>query len=109
MTQWQDIPEWTEGVCGDGVAILRDGEMVPIVDVVARLNESEARQWQDISTAPRDGTPILIWEDIGQFNAGYDDTRYSIGYWRPRGGWGNRNNYDVNPTHWMPLLPPPTL
>ncbi len=37
-----DIPEWTEGVCGDGAAILRDGEMVPIEDVVAALNRAEA-------------------------------------------------------------------
>lgn len=36
-----DTPEWTEGVCGDGAAILRDGVMVPIEDVVARLNHLE--------------------------------------------------------------------
>lgn len=33
-----DIPEWTEGVCGDGAAILRDGVMAPIENVVAALN-----------------------------------------------------------------------
>lgn len=32
------VPEWTEGVCGDGAAILCDGIMVPIEKVVAELN-----------------------------------------------------------------------
>jgi hypothetical protein len=38
-----DLPQWTEGVCGDGAAILRDGVMVPIEEVIARLNQAEAR------------------------------------------------------------------
>jgi hypothetical protein len=82
--------------------------------------------WQPIETAPRDGTAILIyqpdyevggereceranfhWRD-GQAGVWYDDHRYAIGYWRPWGGWGNRNNAHVNPTHWMPLPPVPT-
>lgn len=32
------MSEWTEGVCSDGAAILRDGEMVPISDLLAHLN-----------------------------------------------------------------------
>jgi len=24
------VPEWTEGICDDGAAILRDGVMVPV-------------------------------------------------------------------------------
>lgn len=35
------MPEWTEGICGDGAVILRDGVMVPIVDVLAALNAAE--------------------------------------------------------------------
>ncbi len=37
-----DLPQWTEGICGDGAAILRDGVMVPIEEVIARLNQAEA-------------------------------------------------------------------
>lgn len=36
------MPEWTEGVCGDGAAILRDGEMIPIEDVLSTLNNLES-------------------------------------------------------------------
>lgn len=32
------MSEWTEGVCGDGAAILRDGEMVPISELLTILN-----------------------------------------------------------------------
>ena len=37
-----ELPQWTEGVCGDGAAILRDGVMIPIEEVIARLNQAEA-------------------------------------------------------------------
>lgn len=35
-------PIWTEGVCGDGAAILKDGVMQPIEDVITALNAAEA-------------------------------------------------------------------
>jgi len=37
-------PIWTEGVCGDGAAILKDGVMQPIEDVIAALNAAEPSQ-----------------------------------------------------------------
>ena len=37
-----ELPQWTEGVCGDGAAILRDGVMIRIEEIIARLNQAEA-------------------------------------------------------------------
>jgi hypothetical protein len=37
-------PVWTEGICGDGAAILKDGVMQPIEDVVAALNATSLAQ-----------------------------------------------------------------
>lgn len=34
--------EWSEGVCADGAAVLRDGQLVPISDLVATLNRFES-------------------------------------------------------------------
>lgn len=56
--------------------------------------------WQAIASAPKDGTQVLV----------FDDTIYSA-YYR-RFGWfiGFDREDDpiyVEPTHWMPLPPPP--
>jgi len=37
-------PIWTEGICGDGAAILKDGVMQPIESVIAALNAAELTQ-----------------------------------------------------------------
>jgi len=31
---------WNEGICGDGAAILKDGAMVPIEEVIDELNKT---------------------------------------------------------------------
>jgi hypothetical protein len=40
----EERPIWTEGVCGDGAAILKDGVMQPIESVIAALNAAELAQ-----------------------------------------------------------------
>lgn len=67
-------------------------------------------EWQDISTAPKDGTRILL--------AGmpYGPT-IRCGCWgigrylgRKRGyepGWTDTPGHTFHPTHWMPLPAPP--
>lgn len=42
MAALADVPEWTEGVVSDGAAILRDGVMIRIGDVLETLNRLEA-------------------------------------------------------------------
>jgi hypothetical protein len=62
--------------------------------------------WQPISTAPKDGTFILlsgsglpVWQGhwVGQSG------RYAIN------GWTRFNSIDLDwsPTHWLPIPPPP--
>lgn len=60
--------------------------------------------WQPIETAPKDGTLILIakggasaWHNMfaGYWDEGLGEFKY------------HRDGYVRNPTHWMPLPPPP--
>jgi hypothetical protein len=44
--------QWSEGICGNGAAILRDGVMVPIEEVVASLNRAEQRTAQPDPEGP---------------------------------------------------------
>lgn len=64
------------------------------------------RQWQDIETAPKDGTRILaIWryrpEDPHAGSASHEVVRW-CGWWDSSDGLTR-----PEPTHWMPLPPPP--
>lgn len=73
---------------------------------------TDTREWQDISTAPRDGTSILVIvagrhpdtgipfiPEVVEWNHG--------GYWWNE-MWGGGDNAGVyEPTHWMTLPLPP--
>lgn len=66
--------------------------------------------WHPIETAPKDGTPILVFEKYPTMRGGPMDRHYiEIAIWddcwriisfAPPCG-------DNNPTHWMPLPKPP--
>ena len=70
--------------------------------------------WKDISTAPTDGTRILLFRPTTQYDwarvviGEYDSDKYAV---RPKPHWSHerqdltgrvdaKNNW---PTHWMPL------
>lgn len=64
--------------------------------------------WRDISTAPKDGTPMLFCH--------YDDPEQDVlpimsGFWsRLSEGWfAELTGHKINPTHWLPLPEPPAL
>lgn len=71
--------------------------------------------WQQIETAPRDGTVIDVW--LGDADANdqafycLPGTRRSCGWWWQDDKWrpvmGLRAPVFVQPTHWMPLPDPP--
>lgn len=63
-------------------------------------------EWQDISSAPRDGTRILVY--IPPRYRG--DTNWAVSdCWMDKYDltWETPCENDVNPTHWMPLPNPP--
>lgn len=58
------------------------------------LDELEARQWQPIETAPKDGSSVLLWvPENGEAQKGY---YCDMEFWVVE-GMGEK------PTHWMPL------
>lgn len=52
--------------------------------------------WQDISTAPRDGTWVMCWGP---------DSLHGIAKFGANPVWAEYPEY----THWMPLPPAPTV
>lgn len=80
---------------------------------IARTLNSIARPWQPIETAPRDGAEVLVCRAYEDGKAEYAVAHnYDDGNgWRDMGdlGWAGMIHDDDNqPTHWMPLPPPPT-
>lgn len=58
--------------------------------------------WQPIESAPKDGTPILVWPTP---DYGNEFVRIGIDMWCNDTWWLSRHN--MRPTHWMPLPEPP--
>lgn len=101
------------------------GMMVAMPDTVCAALIAEARRsraeiarlraaldWQDISTAPRDGADILVIVQGGHPQTGVPFTPEVVS-WDGREWWGVMWSSDEHvvyePTHWMPLPPPPAL
>lgn len=59
--------------------------------------------WQDISTAPKDGTEVLVMLKPKVIRLGW--------YFKPSSrteGWCDENSKRIIPSHWMPLPAAPT-
>lgn len=87
------------------------------------LTEDEAKEWQPIETAPKDGTTIIMWHGKSGLKdrvvvGAYDASAHYP--WRflnnpfplcdrehDGGGDGMSNAFTTEPTHWMPLPKPP--
>jgi len=62
-------------------------------------------EWQPIDTAPKDGKEILAYAPENE----YCESRIGVIYFTEYDGWISAD-YDAvkyEPTHWMPLPPPP--
>ncbi len=65
--------------------------------------------WQPIETAPKDGTPILIFSAERCTSCPPKTAGMGTAYWCG-GYWGITNQFYPlrhKPTHWMPLPEPP--
>jgi hypothetical protein len=57
-------------------------------------------EWRDISTAPKDGSRVLLWADKWTGPAaGIWANSWTVGYDLPP--------FLYEPSHWQPLPPPP--
>jgi hypothetical protein len=65
-------------------------------------------EWQPIKTAPKDGTPILIWhQSEGTHMVQWEEVTNDE---RQKGwcdGWYDIGTFCYLATHWMPLPEPP--
>jgi hypothetical protein len=86
--QWLEVP-------GPANAIIRD--------LLAAL-EAQQGEWQDIETAPKDGTWVLLWSS--HWRDGGKTVRVPvIAAWSSfSSGWVNHDGDIYKPTHWAPLL-----
>lgn len=106
----------------DGLAIITPKGAARINALRTQPNTViEAGEWQDISTAPKNRTPLLLLSPEGDVgigyleNTGYDDLKFVSG----SAAWCGTRPYDraaavwlggiraEDATHWMPLPEPP--
>jgi hypothetical protein len=73
-------------------------EIVALLRTVEIEALERAAQWQDISTAPKDGSKILAW-----------DGDYVIVRADPNGGWSDDFEQYLSLDKWMPLPAPPAV
>lgn len=71
------MSKWTEGVCSDGAAILRDGQPVPISELLDHLNRCESiRSLNDAETQFDD--VISADSASGRLDPFFDAARHEI-------------------------------
>lgn len=104
---------WCCNGTGKCIAGFEEGETADAIQAEAiarailnRLNLPQSDGWRDISTAPKDGTHILMWGGYHSPFSGYYRDK-----WVERVGWhisgGIHIDPTAEPTHWMPLPQPP--
>ncbi len=68
--------------------------------------------WRDMSTAPRDGSKVLVGTHRNLVEIAWWDAdayaKHPQPFWKTSGPWGVRQNREHPPLAWMPLPHPPT-
>src|SRR5574343_444311 len=82
------------------------------VEAAERIEELERvlmSEWQDIATAPKDGTPVDLWVHGGRLaDAEWSDRKQAWVVWgQDEFESGADVKINGRPTHWMPLPSPP--
>lgn len=73
-------------------------------------------EWRTIESAPRDGTPVMVYPDRRVGGHGFTVAKYGSGHFggmpgevRHLTGWISEGFFmGPQPTHWMPLPEPPS-
>lgn len=78
-------------------------------------------EWQDISTAPKDGTPVMLHGGVADWMHWEGCKRQVIAHWDTEGFYRGGGQWVItyfdsgaaavcyeDATHWMPLPAPPT-
>ena len=114
LLSWNN--EWQFYSDERGIAL---NDMREAANVITAL---EADKWQDIATAPKDGTVVLlfqegriatgIWIDTShevQEEVARDGNRVTFEWVKQVSGYWDTSDDIYVPTHWQPLPSPPAL
>ena len=103
-------PASVEAAYERGMAEARGRDAQDLAAIVARLDESHG--WQPIETAPKDGTPILVFmrDDYmaraWQYEDGDRRKLVALASWTDHNGGGWVSYHPGKPTFWKPLDTP---
>jgi len=108
--EWQ--PDATQLLTTENIVLtLSDARRARTFLPRLEAGSGEETDWQPIETAPKDGTPILarmLWYPRGLHGREeYAERYFDILRWTTFNGGGWVHYMLGQPTHWMPLPPPP--
>jgi hypothetical protein len=98
--QWLQDRDDMPGAVGIGI----NEAGARIIGALLAALEAQQGEWQDIETAPKDGTWVLLWSS--HWRDGGKTVRVPvIAAWSSfSSGWVNHDGDIYKPTHWAPLL-----
>jgi len=79
------MPEYSQGICQDGAAILRDGKMLTVEEILEKLRKAEAIE--EFMQASGDNTQVEISNEIK------DIANYLAHYWGTYSHQGGVSTY----------------